>query len=450
MNEIGLHGTALAPGAGRVREHPYKAVRASQVRLIVPLWARARPRRYAPLFLAVVGILALSGFTTWRVLAIATIYVCLMIFWIYQAIRGLGENIERSLVYTATLTTVAQGIVVGLTGGLASPLIPLLMGPAITLVVLFGRSRESTFLIWLMIVSTVLLALIPGALFGPHITWPFDVMLGGTSFLFNIVIVLQTILLVTDAHNLSGAALHRLREDFLSAATARTQSLDSIGAKVAHELKNPLSSIKGLVQLVSRSPVDQRGRERFEVIASEVTRMEEILHDYLSFSRPFADLRPQPLQLATVCDDVLAVLEARAQDAAVKLKRTGDAAVIGDARRLKEALLNLVANALEATPPRGAVEVGIQERSDGATVTVRDSGRGIGPEDLLRLGTPFFTTREGGTGLGVVLARSVIVQHGGEMSYASEVGRGTTVTVMLPRTPAVPSAGVIDGPGPAH
>jgi signal transduction histidine kinase len=110
----------------------------------------------------------------------------------------------------------------------------------------------------------------------------------------------------------------------------------------------------------------------------------------------------------------------------------GPTPVQGDPRRLKEALINLVANAIEATPNGGSVRVRVRGVGGDVALEVKDSGRGIAPEDLERLGTSFFTTRPNGTGLGVVLAQGVITQHGGSLAYASTVGHGTTATIMLP------------------
>jgi signal transduction histidine kinase len=139
--------------------------------------------------------------------------------------------------------------------------------------------------------------------------------------------------------------------------------------------------------------------------------------------------------MGALADEVAAILEARAESARVALRRTGDARLSGDPRRLKEALLNLVANAIEATPPGGRVEIRIAERAGNVQIAVQDTGRGMPPEVLARLGTPFFTTREQGTGLGVLLARGVFVQHGGTLEYASTPGRGTVAAGTLPLHP---------------
>jgi signal transduction histidine kinase len=128
-------------------------------------------------------------------------------------------------------------------------------------------------------------------------------------------------------------------------------SLQSVGAKVAHELKNPLASVKGLVQLLARGAGDPRTRERLDVVQSEIARMEAILAEYLSFSRPLEDLKPQPIALDGVVPTPRRWWPGAPSTTALALEVDDPA---GDAdrrpRRLKEALLNLLANAIEATP----------------------------------------------------------------------------------------------------
>lgn len=234
------------------------------------------------------------------------------------------------------------------------------------------------------------------------------------------------------AANRAGDSYECLREERVVEAEAQLRRLQSVGAKVAHELKNPLASIKGLCQLVARAPESERTQERLAVVASEISRMETILNEYLSFSRPLEDLNAEAVDLTALARDVLDVLAGRADQAGVELSLEGPATrVQGDPRRLKEALINIVANAIEATPDGGRVQVRVRNAGD-ITLEVKDTGRGIAPEDLERLGTSFFTTRPNGTGLGVVLAQGVITQHGGSLAYTSTVGHGTTATITLP------------------
>jgi signal transduction histidine kinase len=171
------------------------------------------------------------------------------------------------------------------------------------------------------------------------------------------------------------------------------------------------------------------------VIEKEIARMQEILGDYLSFNRPLQDVLPQSIGLGSLVAEALLVLSAHADQRRVRLTSHGEAVVEADPRRVKDAVLNLVANAIEATPAGGEVDVEVRPAGEQAEIVVRDSGRGMPPATLMRLGTPFFTTREDGTGLGVVLARSVVVQHGGSLSYESVPGKGTTATVRLPIRP---------------
>lgn len=160
--------------------------------------------------------------------------------------------------------------------------------------------------------------------------------------------------------------------------------------------------------------------------------MQEILVSYLSPTRPNGEVAPERVHLGLLVSETLLVLSARASEARVRLSSRGDACVDGDPRRLKKALLDLVTNGIEATPVGGEVVVEVRPAADQIEIVVRDTGRGMPPETLRRLGTPFFTTREEGTGLGVALARSVIAQHGGSLRYESEPGKGTTARATLP------------------
>jgi signal transduction histidine kinase len=274
--------------------------------------------------------------------------------------------------------------------------------------------------------------------------------------LTSVLLLWTSMTALIEAFREKGVALLRAREEVMEQALARAKGLEQVGSKVAHELKNPLAAVKGLVQLMGRNcpNADGKSKERLSVIEREVARMETILTEYLSFSRPLEDLNAQEIEVDAVVGDVLAVLEARAQVAQVTLSSEGQARAFADPRRLKEALLNLVANALESTPPGGSVDVRVEGvAGGGARLFVKDTGRGMSQEVLERVGTPFFTTRERGTGLGVTLARAVFTQHGGELRYESKPGTGTTATALLPPRAqpcaAYAASGKIDGQAPA-
>ena len=214
-------------------------------------------------------------------------------------------------------------------------------------------------------------------------------------------------------------------------APGRARRLEQAGVEVAHQLKNPLSAVKALVQLGLRDPAESASHQRLAVIEGEVARMQEILEGCLASSRTPRPARTQ-VDLGALVSDTLLVLSARADGARVRVRSRGGASVEGDPRRLREALLNLVVNGIEATPPGGEVVVEVRPGDRQIEIAVRDTGRGMSPGTLRRIGRPFFTMRQGGTGLGVALARSVIAQHGGSLRYESAPGKGTTARATLP------------------
>jgi signal transduction histidine kinase len=435
-------GTAFAP-RGAVHVSPVRlefariaAIRSAQMRSVGTGWMRRRPLMALPMFVYILAVLFAAGHPRGRVLGVGALYAVSLLHQIFAAKRARSCRVDDQMLFLSHLIIFPTllGAVI-LTGGLGSPLTPGLAAMPLGTLIVYGRSRESTITLAVAAISVLVVALLPVAIVGPAIGRPWNIALTGGSLMFSYFMINHAIGELGAAYRTMGETLERTREEIIEEARARSQSLESIGAKVAHELKNPLAAIKGLVQLTSRSQCnDPRAAERFEVITREVTRMETILRDYLSFSRPLEDLRPEKLRLARVVDDVIEVLEAHARAAGVTLERSGEAGEIqGDPRRLKEALLNFVSNAIDATPENGHIAVELAAEPGGVVVRVVDDGRGMGKDELARVGTPFFTTRQGGTGLGVVLAKAVIAQHGGEVRYESDLGKGTRVTVRLPK-----------------
>lgn len=397
------------------------------------------PGRFPPAVVmatVVSGLMLASGAEHERVVAVFLCYGVIAVAQFFSATR-IDANPNRWItVGMPIVMTLAQCFAMAMTGGITSPFFPLLVASGVLVFVVHGRGPDGDWLfVWNMTLP-VILACLPESWLGPLPPNPYRTVMLLFSTAFSLGVARRGALRLADAYRETGAARDNLREELFAAVTARAKSLESIGAKVAHELKNPLAAIKGLVQLEARSATDDRSQERLKVMTTELSRMEVILRDYLSFSRPLDDLRVAPTDVTALCMEVAAVLEARAVHAKVALTVSGDdVTVTADPRRLKEAMLNLVANAIEATPPGGAVEVALADDDGGVRIEVKDTGKGMSAEALDRLGTPFYTTRENGTGLGVVLARAVVVQHGGEMKFASDIGRGTMVRVRLPAEP---------------
>ena len=388
---------------------------------------------------ALIAILIQAGYPMWRILAALGLYLAFIFG--HRVILTVTRETQRVEHAFIGMNVIAQLFVVGscaLTGGIHSPLLPGTAMPAIVSLLFFGPLSVSRWMALGNGLFIVAMVSLPQDVVGPALpsnSYALAVMLNLTWNLFMLHLMVGKLSAIA---NQTSESYADLREERLSEAEAQLRRLQSVGAKVAHELKNPLAAIKGLCQLVARAPESERTQERLAVVSSEISRMETILAEYLSFSRPLEDLEPEALDVSELSRDVLEVLAGRADQAGVSLALEGaHTKVEGDPRRLKEALINLVANAIEATPNGGAVVLRVRNGGSEVVVEVEDTGRGISADDLARLGTSFFTTRPNGTGLGVVLAQSVITQHGGSLGYSSTVGRGTIATIKLPATTSV-------------
>ncbi|HWO19074.1 MAG TPA: HAMP domain-containing sensor histidine kinase [Kofleriaceae bacterium] len=384
--------------------------------------------------LATFGLMFHADYPTWRIGGLAGLYLAFVS--VHRFIMRGRLATHRVASSFIMMSIAAMLLVIGsaaLTGGVHSIFVPGTVLPAIVSLLFFGPQAVAR---WVALGNALLLIAmvsLPADVVGPQlptIHYTIGILINLTWFLFMLHLLVGKLTIISSRAGESAACL---REERLSDAEEQLRRLQSVGAKVAHELKNPLASIKGLCQLVARTPESERTQERLTVVASEISRMETILNEYLSFSRPLEDIRPETIDLTALARDVLDVLDGRAVGAGVGLALEGTAPTVqGDPRRLKEALINLVANAIEATPSGGKVMLRVRGTGAGVRLDVQDSGRGISPEDLERLGTSFFTTRPNGTGLGVVLAQGVITQHGGSLAYSSTVGKGTTATILLP------------------
>jgi len=346
-----------------------------------------------------------------------------------QCVNADPNQIARRVSLSQLGVLLTTGVAVAATGGIRSPLLVTVLAAYLAAASIVGDRPQTRILLAATIASVAALALLPPGFAGPEIARRSYGALAGLS-IAGVGALLAPVYAIARAKR---DELDRWRKDVAADALMRAQNLEQIGAKVAHELKNPLTGVKALVQLGLRNSAEAASHERLVIVEREVTRMQEILNNYLSFTRPLQAVTPKPVALGSLVSDTLVVLSARADDARVRLFAQGEAIVEADPRRLKEALLNLVANAIEATPPGGQVVVNVRSVGDRAEIAVRDTGRGMPADTLRRVGTPFFTTREDGTGLGVVLARSVIGQHGGSLRYDSEPGKGTLVSFTLPR-----------------
>jgi signal transduction histidine kinase len=263
---------------------------------------------------------------------------------------------------------------------------------------------------------------------------PAYVILSLAAVLFTMAGIYRSGCVMTRGYEHVALELAERREELCSAGEDRTRALEGMAARLAHEVKNPLAAIKGLSTHMARNAADPKTAERLAIVAAEADRLQSIVEGFLSFSRGLDDLRPAPIKPYEVARELAVLLETRGEEAGITLFVNGDGNLVvdADARKLRQALLNLVLNAIQASPRGASVQVAVSRECEGARITVRDDGVGMTPEVLERIRKPYFTTKEGGTGLGVAVARGLVDQHGGRLDIKSASGKGTTVTITLP------------------
>jgi two-component system sensor histidine kinase HydH len=221
------------------------------------------------------------------------------------------------------------------------------------------------------------------------------------------------------------------------AQTEKLNAVRTLSAGLAHEVRNPLNAAKLQLELLERrlrrGDGDPRLLDAAELVRVEIGRLSKLLDEFLAFARP-ADLTPTPTDLVGLARHVLELERPGAALRDVELVLSGpeggaDAHV--DAAKIHQVIQNLVRNAIEASPRGGKVDVVIEVIERGVALRVRDHGPGIPPDVLARIYEPFFSTKEGGTGMGMAIVHSLVTLHGGEIHVSSD--GGTEFAIHLPR-----------------
>ncbi|MED2972994.1 ATP-binding protein [Fictibacillus sp. B-59209] len=212
----------------------------------------------------------------------------------------------------------------------------------------------------------------------------------------------------------------------------KLNTMGELAASIAHEVRNPLTVVKGFLQLMQQDDKDNN-HPYIPLVLSELGRAEVIISDYLNFAKPeFKKL--EGFSLSQVLSDVVMLLNALALKQGVELKSDLKPSLFlfTDRNQLKQAFVNIIKNAIEATPSGGTVTVSLALSGNQALITVADTGKGMTEEQLSRIGTLFYTTKDKGTGLGTTVSVRIIESMQGKVSFKSEVGKGTEVTLRLP------------------
>jgi two-component system sensor histidine kinase HydH len=212
-------------------------------------------------------------------------------------------------------------------------------------------------------------------------------------------------------------------------------AIGNLAAGIAHEIRNPLSSIKGYVTYFgSLFEEGSENRKAAEIMAGEVDRVNRVISELLEFARP-SDLKLRKTDLLELIDHSLRIVSHEAEFARVHLTKAFKGTLpelIIDPDRITQVLLNLLINAIQAMPEGGELILTAELEENQLLLHITDTGEGIAPENLAGIFNPYFTTKRNGTGLGLAIVHKIVEDHGGTVRIRSKPEMGTTVTIALP------------------
>ncbi len=218
----------------------------------------------------------------------------------------------------------------------------------------------------------------------------------------------------------------------------RSQKLSLVGkiaAGVAHEIKNPLASIKGAFEIIFDKKTSDKDKDEFQgIIVGEIKRIDNTIKDFLNFARP-KEATLEQLDLSQTLNDSLKQIEIQAANSKINISKDieKDVLILGDKEKIHQVILNLLLNALDVSEPESIIEIALKNRNNGRIIfTIRDYGEGIEQDVLDHVFDPFFTTKASGTGLGLPIVKSIIENHNSTINIESKKDEGTWVLIEIP------------------
>jgi two-component system sensor histidine kinase PilS (NtrC family) len=211
-------------------------------------------------------------------------------------------------------------------------------------------------------------------------------------------------------------------------------AIGELSSNIAHEIRNPLASLRGSIEMLKEDTVPGNYKTRLmEIAVSEMDRLNRIITDFLTYSRP-SPPELKEFDLHELLDETTELLK-NLEHTGLKVKKiySGNLPITADPQKMRQVFWNLGLNAMEAMPAEGELVISTENTDGFATITFRDTGPGIGTEELEKIFYPFFTTKEQGTGLGLAIAYRIVEEHRGSIKLKSTPGSGSTFEIILPK-----------------
>lgn len=234
---------------------------------------------------------------------------------------------------------------------------------------------------------------------------------------------------------------HLQKQEYLFNSLMRHEKMETVShfaAAVSHELRNPLQSVKGFVQLLQEYEYPRSKQLEFQqTILEELKAAEDLIDDYLIYAKPlYGEMKR--IEVEPELSHVIKIMTpyANARNVEFFVQGTdGASSILGDSQKLHQALVNIIRNGIEAMPDGGKLQVELETSAHTVCVHIQDEGMGMTKEQLKRLGEPYFSNKSKGTGLGLMVTYSILNQMGGEITVESEVSKGTKFTLEFPKLP---------------
>lgn len=224
----------------------------------------------------------------------------------------------------------------------------------------------------------------------------------------------------------------QLQEEIIE--TEKLRLISVMAASVAHEVRNPLTAIRGFIQLLSVNDISQDKRAFYSKICiEELDRAQKIISDYLSLAKPELE-KLETLKIRSEFEYITNILSSYANYQNVQIINNikGSMEILGDKSEFRQAIINFGKNAIEAMSDGGILEFKSQRKNNMFELLIIDNGMGMSSEQLKRLGTPFYSTKEKGTGLGTMVSFNIIKRMSGKIDVISNLGKGTTYIITIP------------------